>query len=244
MASSRPQDLRAEQLAYYAAVSADAAARRPVRELYVPKETGGAIEVDAHQVLRITCVDGPQVCDFNAFARDDPSEHFWSGRTRTLQGSHLRVGDRLWGTEPRMRPMFTFITDTVPHAALPHNAASHDLIYARCSESAVALRNGGKRGLPNCNTNMKRALQCVGFPDGHVHDAFNIFMTTGYDERHRLFYLPPEARRGDFVELYAEIDAMVAISCCPGGCNGPVNHGLLMEVFEQPRRHDWGAPLS
>ena len=100
-------------------------------------------------IVRITCYDGPQVCDFNAFARDDPSEYFWSGRTRTLYGSHLKVGQRLWGTEPKMRPMLPFIADTVKKLPHPHNATSHDLLYSRCSERRVELRTG-KRHQPNC----------------------------------------------------------------------------------------------
>lgn len=234
----RPQDLNADQLAYYADVSRDLAARALSEKLYVPRETGGAFKVPKHHVVRITCVDGPQVCDFNGFALDDPSEFFWSARTRTLQGSHMKVGRRLWGTEPKMRPMFTFITDTVKKAKLPNNATTHDLIYSRCSERAWELRTG-KMGMPNCNSNMKNALKRVGYRDEYVHDAFNIFMTTGYDENHRLFYLDSEARKDDYVELYAEIDTMCAISACPGGCNGPVNNGLQVEVFSQPKRHDW-----
>jgi len=231
----RPQDLTPEQQAFYAKVSADGQARTRVYEQYIPKETGKACRVNTGQVLRVTCCDGPQVADFNAFAHGDPGEHFWSGRTRTLQGAHLRVGDRLWGTEPRMRPMFTFIRDTVEHASRPFNATSHDLIYSRCSARAWELRTG-KTGQPNCNTNLTRALTEIGFPATHVHDAFNIFMTTGIDDRHRLFILDPEAKQGDFVELFAEIDAIVAISCCPGSCNGGVNKGLLVEVFDQPYR--------
>jgi uncharacterized protein len=233
--SRRPQDLTPEQHAFYATVSADLDARTKALEVYVPKEDGRACRVAAHQIVRITCCDGPQVADFNAFAADDPSEFFWSGRTRTLQGAHLRVGDRLWSTEPKMRPMFTFITDTVDHQPLIHNAASHDLIYARCSARAVAMRTG-LQGQPNCNDNLKRALQAIGFSDAYTHDAFNIFMTTGYDENHRLFYLEPDAKQGDYVELYAEIDTVVAVSACPGGCNGDTTKGLLIEVFDQPHR--------
>ena len=134
-----------------------------------------------------------------------------------------------------MRPMFTLINDTVNHKPLPFNARSHDLIYSRCSESAVAIWTG-KRG-PNCNTNLRRALQEIGFDDRFVHDAFNIFMLTGYDDDHRLFYLPPNARTGDYVELFAEIDAVVAISCCPSGCNGDDGtKGMQIQVFDQPLR--------
>jgi uncharacterized protein YcgI (DUF1989 family) len=226
------QSLSSVDMARYAAI-ASVMRTDPLMEAYVPAETGLAFRVGKGQVLRIACVDGPQVCDFNAFAADDPSEYFWSGRTRTLQGAHLSVGDRLWSVEPKMRPMFTIVADTVPRPPLPHNAASHDLIYARCSASAWALRTG-RKDAPNCNDNLIRALERIGFDPSFVHDAFNIFMTTGIDDRQKLFFLPPVARRGDYVELYAEIDTVVAVSACPGGCNGEENKGLQISVFDLP----------
>lgn len=229
----RPQDPTPAEATFYAGVAGDETGRTPVLEHYIPRQTGFAFPVRHGQVLRVTCCDGPQVADFNAFCATDASEHFWSGRTRTLQGAHLRVGDRLWSTEPRMRPMFTFIKDTVTHAPLQFNARSHDLIYSRCSERAIELRTG-LRGQPNCNTSLKRALQAIGFDDRFVHDAFNIFMCTGYDADHRLFYLEPDAHQGDHVELFAEMDTIVAISACPSGCNGPVTRGLQVQVFDQP----------
>ncbi|MBB5752439.1 urea carboxylase-associated family protein [Prosthecomicrobium pneumaticum] len=223
------QALAPEQRDRFARLAAETDRRRTVLDRYVERERGFAFPVRSGEILRITCCDGPQVCDFNAFAADDPSEHFWSGRTRTLQGAHLSVGDRLWSTEPKMRPMFTIIADTVPHGALPFNAASHDLVYARCSASAWRLRFD--RDMPNCNDNLTAALAAIGFPASHVHDAFNIFMTTGVDDRQRLFHLEPEARQGDYMELHAEMDTVVAVSCCPGGCSGPENKGLQVTVF-------------
>jgi uncharacterized protein len=232
-ASVRPQDPTPAEAALYARIAADEGGRTKVLDHYIPRQTGFAFPVGSGQVLRITCCDGPQVADFNAFCATDQSEHFWSGRTRTLQGAHLRVGDRLWSTEPKMRRMFTLIKDTVKHEPLPFNARSHDLIYARCSERSVALLSGGVEGLPNCNTNLHRALQAIGFDDRFVHDAFNVFMCTGYDDDHRLFYREPDARQGDYVELIAEMDTVVAISACPSGCNGPTTKGLQIQVFDQ-----------
>jgi uncharacterized protein len=231
-AKARPQDLTPTQAALYARIAEDEASRTPTCDHYIPRETGFAFPVKRGQVVRITCSDGPQVADFNAFCSTDPSEHFWSGRTRTLQGAHLRVGDRLWSTEPKMRPMFTLIKDTVKHGPLPFNARSHDLIYSRCSERSVALLTG-LSDQPNCNSNLRHGLQAIGFDDRFVHDAFNIFMCTGYDDDHRLFYLEPDARRGDHVELLAEMDTVVAISACPSGCNGPTTKGLQVQVFDQ-----------
>ena len=225
-------------LARFAQMAADTASRSVVLDRYVEKETGSAFPVKRGQVLRIACCDGPQVCDFNAFALDDPAEHFWSGRTRTLQGAHLSVGDRLWSTEPKMRPMFTIIADTVPRDPLPHNAASHDLIYARCSARAWGLRYG-RFDMPNCNDEPDaRPARRRGSRPTHVHDAFNIFMTTGIDEKHRLFFLPPQARMGDYMELHAEIDTDGRISCCPGDCNGDGNKGLQIAVFDGVARSE------
>jgi uncharacterized protein YcgI (DUF1989 family) len=64
-------------------------------------------------------------------------------------------------------------------------------------------------------------------------------MTTGCDDERRLFYVDPEVKKDDFVELYAEIDLICAISCCPGASSGTEPHGLLIETFAQPRQHDW-----
>lgn len=132
-----------------------------------------------------------------------------------------------------MRPMFTIIADTVDRRPQADNALSHDLLYARCSARSWELQTG-IRGHANCNTNMSLALDKVGFSSAFVHDAFNVFMTTGMDANHRLFYRDPLAKKGDYVEMFAEIDTMVAISACPAGCNGPTNTGLQCVVFDQP----------
>jgi uncharacterized protein YcgI (DUF1989 family) len=47
------------------------------------------------------------------------------------------------------------------------------------------------------------------------YPIFNIFMTTGLDENDRFFYLDPEAKQGDYVDLHAEMDCLVAISASP-----------------------------
>ncbi len=217
--------------AFYDGLAHADAERRLVTELVIPKVSGDAFEVPKGHIVRITCIDGGQVCDFNAFFRDDPTERFWSGRTRLLQSAHLTVGDRLWSTPPRMRPMFTIIADTVEHAPLPHNARCHDLMYCRCNERHVEIKSGLK-GQPNCNDNMAGGIAKFGLGADLVHDAFNIFMTTGLGDDDRFFYVDAVARKGDYMELYAEIDCIVALSACPGGSSGPDKHPLGVQVFE------------
>jgi uncharacterized protein YcgI (DUF1989 family) len=182
------------------------------------------------EILRITCCEGPQVTDFNVFNAADPLEKFWAARTRVAHGCHLKVGDRLWSVPPRTRPMMTIIEDTVKHGDLPFGARSHDLLYSRCDSRHFELVFN-RKGAPNCNDNLARAISEFGLPADLVHDPFNMFMTTGVNDQGRPFYLPSDVKKGDYMELIAEIDCLVAISACPGGSSGPVNNPLLVDIF-------------
>lgn len=222
--------LTSEDRTFYAKLADPGCQRKLVSDLVVPKMSGAACEVPQGHVLRIACTEGGQVCDFNAFNREDPKEMFWSGRTRLFQRAHLTVGDRLWSTPPKMRPMFTIIADTVEHPDLPHNARSHDLMYCRCNARNVELKTGVKDA-PNCNDNISKAIEEFGLSPDYVHDAFNIFMVTGLNENDRFFYVDPVAQKGDYMELYAEMDCIVGVSACPGGSSGPEKKPLGLQVF-------------
>ncbi|HEY1362085.1 MAG TPA: urea carboxylase-associated family protein [Xanthobacteraceae bacterium] len=219
---------------YYVRLAQEPDRRELRSELVVPRLGGKAFLVEKGQILRVTCIEGPQVADFNAFNRDDPKEMFWSGRTRLLQRAHLSVGDRLWSTPPRMRPMFTIIADTVAHQPLPGNARSHDLMYCRCNERLYEVVKGQTRA-PNCNSNLAAAIAEFGLPPESVHDAFNIFMTTGLGPDDRFFYVDPDAKKGDYLELHAEMDCIVAISACPGASSGPEKRPIGIRIY-QPLR--------
>ena len=52
----------------------------------------------------------------------------------------------------------------------------------------------------------------------HVHDVLNVFMCTGFTrDTQRYFMKASPVRPGDFLELFAEIDLLGALSACPGG---------------------------
>ena len=112
-----------------------------------------------------------------------------------------------------------------------------------CNSNADCLNgicSAGFCAMAACNDNLKNALKEIQFPDEHVHDALNIFMTTGCDDQHRLFYVDPEARKGDYVELYAEIDLVCAVSCCPGASSGSEPRGTgagRLGVDDEISRH-------
>ena len=76
----------------------------------------------------------------------------------------------------------------------------------------------------------------------HVHDVMNVFMCTGYTrDTHQYFMKASPVRPGDFIEFFAEIDLLLALSACPGGDCGASHsddsakcYPLKLEVH-QPR---------
>ncbi len=186
--------------------------------------------VETGRVLRIACADGPQVADCSVFNANDPRERFWSARTRVIHGGHLTIGHQLWSTPPWTRPMMTIIADTLAHGDHAHGARSHDLLFCRCDARHYEIVHG-RAGMANCQDNLARAIAPFGLRPEDVHDPFNIFMTTGLNPDGRPFYLPSDAAAGDYLELIAEIDCLVAISACPGGSSGSESRALAIEIL-------------
>ena len=191
--------------------------RRLVYDTIVPVRSGHAFAVTAGQILRLSTVDGPQVVDLNLWSQNDPRERFWASRTRQFYGTHLTTGHRLWSNLPFLRPMVTFIADTVAYGRDADDAGCHDLLGTRCDPYVNQLLSGAAYDF-HCHSNLTRAVGQFGLTEFDVHDVINLFQVTGLmpDDK-RYFMKACPARPGDYVELFAEIDLLVAISLCPGG---------------------------
>lgn len=50
-----------------------------------------------------------------------------------------------------------------------------------------------------------------------VHDVINIFQVTGLNEEGKYFMEPSPAKKGDYLEMFAEQPLLMALSTCPGG---------------------------
>lgn len=85
-----------------------------------------------------------------------------------------------------------------------------------------------------------------------VHDVLNVFMCTGFTrDTHQYFMKASPVRPGDFLEFFAEIDLLGALSTCPGGdCSSEhssdtaVCYPLKVEIFkpEPSRLNGWQSP--
>lgn len=196
---------------------APGAARTIVLEHEVPVRSGYAFHAAAGSVVRFSTVNGPQVVDLNLWSADDPRERFWASRTRQFYGTHLTVGHRLWSNLPFLRPLATFIADTIAYGRDADDAGCHDLLGTRCDPYVNQLLSNASYDY-HCHSNLTRAVLPHGLTEFDVHDVINLFQVTGLmaDDK-RYFMKTCPAKPGDYVELLAETDLLLAISLCPGG---------------------------
>jgi len=189
----------------------------------VPPRNARAFAVPAGHFFRITLPEGPQVGDLNLWNAGDLAERFFSGKTRALHGTHVSTGDRLWSNLPYLRPMATITHDTLAWYGWDADGAGvHDVIGTRCDPYTNRLLSGADYDYC-CHSNLTRALsEARGIPlceaEPHVHDVLNVFMCTGFThDTHQYFMKASPARPSDFIEFFAEMDLLAALSACPGG---------------------------
>jgi len=214
------------------------------REVLVPAREARCFDVAAGEFFRITSVLGPQVGDLNLWAAGNLGERFFSGKTRALHGTHLSTGDRMWSCLPHLRAMATVTEDTLDWYGFDDFGGSvHDVIGTRCDPYTHNLLSGGQYH-HCCHSNLSRALaDRTGMSpqeaELHVHDVLNVFMCTGFTrDTGQYFMKASPVRPGDYIEFFAEMDLLGALSACPGGdCSSEHSsdeaacYPLLVEVF-------------
>ncbi|PTV96056.1 hypothetical protein C8J27_103388 [Rhodobacter aestuarii] len=207
-----------------AAYRAARAGWEKIDELIVPPREAGAFTVPAGCFFRIVSVEGPQVGDLNLWAQGNLQERFFSGKTRALHGTHVSTGDRLWSCLPYLRPLATITDDTLDWYGFDAFGGSvHDVIGTRCDPYTHNLLSHGDHYHHCCHSNLTRAvMQATGRTkldaEMQVHDVLNVFMCTGFTrDTGQYFMKASPVRPGDYLEFFAEIDLLGALSACPGG---------------------------
>jgi uncharacterized protein YcgI (DUF1989 family) len=206
-------------------------------EVIVPPRDAKSFTVPSAHFFRITSIEGPQVGDLNLWNANDLSERFFSGKTRALHGTHVSTGMRLWSNLPNLRPLATITRDTLDWYGFDADGGGvHDVIGTRCDPYTHRLLSGGDYHYC-CHSNLSRALsKASGLPvreaEMHVHDVLNVFMCTGFTrDRQQYFMKASPVRPGDFIEFFAEIDLLGALSACPGGDCGSEHSSDVAPCF-------------
>ena len=194
-----------------------------LESIIIDPRNAKTFEVPAGHFFRIVSVDGPQVGDLNLWNKNNIEERFFSGKTRALYGTHVSTGDRLYSSLPYLRPMATITYDTLDWYGFDEDGGSvHDVIGTRCDPYTHVLLNSEEYHYC-CHSNLCRAFsnhqhKTIDEIEEKIHDVLNVFMCTGFTkDTHQYFMKASPVRPNDFIEFFAEIDLIGALSACPGG---------------------------
>lgn len=194
-----------------------------IDEVVVQPRDAETFRVPKGHFFRIVCAEAPQVGDLNLWNADDLNERFFSGKTRALYGTHVSTGDKLMSNMPYLRPMATVTRDTLDwYGWDAYGGSVHDVIGTRCDPYTNAYLTGQDYHYC-CHSNLTRALaKHTGRPladiEHLVHDVLNVFMCSGFTPDTKQYFIKASpVRKGDYLELFAEIDLIGGLSACPGG---------------------------
>lgn len=202
---------------FYRRVAEAEDSRVLVNSFVIPIRSGQAWTIPAGHVCRLLTIDGPQVGDLNVWNLHNPRERFWAARTRQLQRAHLSTYDRLWSTLPYLRPLATITRDSLANYGVDEDGGRvHDTLGSRCDPYVNRMLTGEDFDF-NCHSNLTRAVLPYGLTEFDIHDVLNVFQCTGLNDADEYFMKASPAQRGDFLEFFAEVDLLCALSTCPGG---------------------------
>jgi len=173
------------------------------RILRIPPSSAVSFQVEKDQVVKVTDIEGQQAADFIAFNARDLREKLSTSRTRSENGTvRITKGHRLFSN--RHNVLFTILED---------KCGVHDILYPPCSRWVFENRY---RIPPHdgCLENLARVLSSWSLDALDLPDPFNIFENSHLDEKGGLSIKDPASKPGDFVEMKAEMDCLVAISAC------------------------------
>jgi uncharacterized protein len=161
--------------------------------------------LDPGQRLRCVNLKGSQVVDLWAFAAEAPSEYMSMAHSRLHMGRiSPTVGSVL--VTNRRRPILSLTADT--------SAGAHDTLLAACDPERYVLL-GCQEPHANCADNFRAAMRAAGRPMTFVPDPLNLFEQAPVAADGALEIRPPVSPPGAYVDLRAEIAALVVASVCP-----------------------------
>lgn len=188
-----------------------------VEYIYVPARgflTGRLVKKG--QVIRIIVLEGQQVPDLTAWDAEDFDNALNAFNTMAIlsRWTKLRIGDGLYSNN----------CDKLAIISDDSTDGTHNLsLGGFCNEPLNRVRYG-IAGTPNCRDNLVAAMAAYGFCARDIgwNSVISLFMDVRHEPDGRMEFREPHCKAGDYVDLMAEIDIIIAISDCPQERN-PVN---------------------
>ena len=171
----------------------------------IPARRGRAARLSKGQSIKVVNTHGQQVVDTWAFSTEDPREFMSMEHLRaTLTRIFPHAGDNL--VTNRRRPILYFAEDTSP--------GIHDTLMAACDDYRYGLLDCTEYH-DNCTDNLFAAMRNIGLSPPECPSPLNMWMNIPVVEGGNTEWGVPASKPGDYVVLRAEMDCVVAMSCCP-----------------------------
>ena len=171
----------------------------------IPARRGRAARLTKGQSIQIVNTHGAQVVDTWAFSTEDLREFMSMEHIRpTLTRIFPHAGDDL--VTNRRRPILHFAEDTSPGV--------HDTLMAACDDYRYGLL-GCTEYHDNCTDNLFAGMRKLGLAAPECPSPLNLWMNIPLDGEGNTAWGVPASKPGDYVVLRAEMDCVVAMSCCP-----------------------------
>ena len=124
---------------------------------------------------------------------------------------------------------------------------TNDIQYPRCTGFLYEYQYGFEVHT-NCHDILAEAIREYGLTPDDVHDSFNFWMHTGVADDH-MFIKRLMARKGDYVELIAQMDVLAVPNVCGADIFSTSNFELkplLVQVFEgtEEQHEHWLEPAE
>ena len=171
----------------------------------IPARRGRAVRLRAGEQLRLINTHGTQVVDTWAFNAGDMAECMSMEHSRVaIGGVFPRPGDIM--VTNKRQPIVTLVEDTSP--------GIHDTLIAACDRWRYILLGAGDDH-DNCEDNLHAALAELDLKAPKTPSPWNMWMNIPVGSGGSVSFEPGVASPGDYVVLQAEMDLVLAFSCCP-----------------------------
>ena len=194
-------------------------------EQVIPAGEYASVTLRRGETLRIIDLEGKQVADLVALNSSQRGEKLSCVYSNVLNGTWmLTKGHMLYSN--RANPMFFIAEDTV---GLHYSGGGF------CTEEVNFIRFQ-VRNTRNCADNLKMAYEPHGVKreDFDFDCCFNVFMNLTFQSDGSMKLEEPLSGPGDYIDLRAEMDTIIAISNCPqdkNPCNAFNPTPLMIKVF-------------
>jgi hypothetical protein len=199
----------------------------------IPPYRGRGFLVKGGHTFRVIEETGPQIGDVAFWNAQNSQEYFSAMCTWLVEGWIIRPFTRLWSELPWFRPMMTCLEDTV--RSEEDGDYHHHFMGTHCTPETVEM-GYGVSGLNACRLNLLEAIEPFGLEEGNLRENINVHEKDRLDPRTgQRSITRGDGRPGDYIEFYAEMDLLVAVSVCPFG-DGSANPTMYKSDVVRPLR--------